>query len=215
MNEFCGVFPATITPMKPDGELDETTFRQILEFNIQAGVHGFWLAGGTGESILLDDEENQRIAKIAVDQVRGRVTTIMHVGAPTTSRGAKLAQHAARVGIDSICCLPPFPYGQTDQEIVEHLRVIAAAADLPFFVYNVPTLTGIEVTPELMTKIQESVPKLVGLKHSAFNLLNVQIFAKMGLSCLIGFGFSDAASSYDRCLGLCRRSAELRARTLG
>ncbi len=63
MNQFKGVFPATITPMQADGRFDEQAFRQVLEYNVAAGVHGFWLAGGTGESVYLDDDENRRIAE--------------------------------------------------------------------------------------------------------------------------------------------------------
>ena len=65
MPDFRGILPAIITPMNADGALNEEAFREVMEFNIQAGVHGFWVAGGTGESILLDDDENMRIAEIA------------------------------------------------------------------------------------------------------------------------------------------------------
>ena len=122
------------------------------------------LAGGTGESVLLDDEENMRIADIAADQNRGRVNNIMHVGAATTKRAAAMAEHAAGAGVEAICCVPPFFYRQTDEAIVQHYRTVAAAADLPMFVYNLPGATGVEITPELMLKIQEGVPQLKGLK---------------------------------------------------
>ena len=138
MAEFEGVYPAIITPMTKDGELNEAAFREVIEFNIEAGVHGFWVAGGTGESVLLEDHENNRIAEIAADQARGRIKNIMHVGAPNTRRAAAMAEHAAKAGVDAICCVPPFFYRQPDEAIVEHYRVVAAAADLPFFVYNLP-----------------------------------------------------------------------------
>ena len=172
--------------MTPEGDLNEAAFREVMEFNIQAGVHGFWVAGGTGESVLLDDEENMRIAEIAADQSRGRIENIMHVGAATTARAVKLAEHAAKSGVESICCVPPFFYRQSDEAIVEHYRAVGAAADLPLFVYNLPQSTGVEVTPELMRKIQDGVPQLKGLKHSAVTFTNVRAFAKMGLHCLIG-----------------------------
>ena len=186
MPEFRGILPAIITPMTSTGALNEEAFREVMEFNIQAGVHGFWVAGGTGESVLLDDEENMRIAEIAADQSRGRIANIMHVGAPTTARAAKMAEHAARAGVEAICCVPPFFYKPSDEAIVEHYRVVAAAADLPFFVYNLPQSTGTEITLELMQKIQERVPQLTGLKHSAPTFANVREFIKMGLACLIG-----------------------------
>ncbi len=186
MNRFRGVFPAIITPMTPEGSLNEEAYRQVMEFNIQAGVQGFWVAGGTGESILLDDAENRRIAEIVADQSQGRVVNIMHVGAPTTARAARLAEHAAKVGVEAICCVPPFFYSQSDRAIVEHYRVVAAAADLPFFLYNLPGSTGVEITPDLMANIQERVPQLTGLKHSAPYVPYVKTFAQMGLACLIG-----------------------------
>ena len=122
--------------MTTSGELNEAAFREVMEFNIKAGVHGFWLAGGTGEGILLSDDENNRIAEIAADQGRGRVKNIMHVGAPTTARAARMAEHAATAGVDAICCVPPFFYAYDDEDIVEHYRVVAAAADLPLYAYN-------------------------------------------------------------------------------
>ncbi len=186
MSDFEGVLPAIITPMDADGNLNEAAFREVMEYNIQAGVHGFWTAGGTGESVLLSDEENMRIAEIAADQNRGRTNNIMHVGAATTARAAKLAEHAAKAGNEAICCVPPFFYRQTDEAIVEHYRIVAQAADLPLFVYNLPQSTGVEITPELMLKIQDKVPQLKGLKHSAMTFPNVRAFAKMGLDCLIG-----------------------------
>ena len=186
MADFEGVFPAIISPMTSDGRLNESAFREVMEFNIRSGVHGFWVAGGTGESVLLDDEENMRISEIAADQSAGRAKNIMHVGAPTTVRAARLAEHAAKSGVEAICCVPPFFYQQSDESIVEHYRVVAAAADLPLFVYNLPGSTGVEITPDLMRKIQDGVPQLKGLKHSAVTFGNVGAFADMGLDCFIG-----------------------------
>ena len=186
MAGFRGVYPALITPMTAGGELNEAALREVIEFNIQAGVHGFWVAGGTGESVLLEDEENMRIADIASDQSRGRIENIMHVGAATTARAVKLAEHAAKSGVEAICCVPPFFYRQSDEAIVEHYKAVGAAANLPLFVYNLPQATGVEITPEMMQKIQDGVPQLKGLKHSAVTFANVRAFSNMGLQCLVG-----------------------------
>ena len=184
--DFKGVYPALITPMDSGGKLNESALRKVIEFNINAGVHGFWVAGGSGESVLLDDEENRRIAQIASEESKGRIKNIMHVGTPTTSRSAKLAEHAAKSGVEAICCVPPFFYGQSDDAIVEHYRVVASAANLPFFVYNLPQATQVDITPDLMQKIKDKVPQLVGLKHSAPYIGPIRQFCKMGLCCMIG-----------------------------
>ena len=186
LSRFRGVFPAVVTPMTAADELNEDQLRSVFDMNIAAGAHGFWIAGGTGESVLLSDEENRRIASIATEQVADRAVTIMHVGAPTTARAAALAEHAARAGAHAICCVPPFFYRRSDEEIVEHYRAVAAAADLPLFVYNLPGSTGVEITVDLMEKIRGGVPQLAGLKHSSVNLLIARQFADMGLSCFTG-----------------------------
>ena len=186
MSKFEGIVPAIPTPMDGQGQIAEEALRKLVEFNIEAGVHGFWVAGGTGESVLLDDGENKRVAEIVIDQGKGRVNNIIHVGATTTTRAAGLAEHAAKVGAEAICCVPPFFYRRSDEEIVEHYRVVAAAADLPLFAYNLPSATRVEIDPPLMQKIQDAVPHLKGLKHSVADMSNLRAFARMGLDAFTG-----------------------------
>lgn len=190
LERFEGLFPAAITPMDEEGDLDEAALEKVLEFNLQAGVQGFWLAGGTGESVLLDDEENMRVASLAVARTAGRAATIMHVGTPTTRRSVRLAEHAARAGADAICCVPPFYYSRSEDEIVEHYRAVGAAAGLPLFLYNLPGMTGVEITLDLIRRIRDGVPQLAGLKHSSSNQPVVHDFAQMGLRCFIGNSMS-------------------------
>ena len=189
MSKFRGVFPAHITPLTSDGKLNESAFREVMEFNIRSGVHGFWIAGGTGESVYLNDEENMRIAEISADQNRGRVQCIMHVGAANTARAAALAEHAASAGVEAICCVPPFFYSPGDEAVVEHYRVVGSATDLPLFVYNLPSSTGVDISVDLMKRVQDSVPQLSGLKHSSPHFSRVRDFADMGLDCFIGSAY--------------------------
>jgi 4-hydroxy-tetrahydrodipicolinate synthase len=174
--------------MTGDGAVDEKAFRVVMEDNIQAGVHGFWTAGGTGESVLLTDDENRRIARAAADQNQGRTNVIMHVGAQTTARAARNAEHAAAAGVEAICAVPPF-FGHPGHEgVVDYYRTVAAAADLPLFAYNLPQATGVELTPDLMKRLQDNVPQLTGLKHSGYDMNNVYLFARMGLRVFTGMG---------------------------
>ena len=124
MSEFRGVYPAIITPMTASGDLNEEAFRVVYEGNVRAGAHGFWVAGGTGESVYLTEAENNRVAEIAADQNGGRVKNIMHVGAATTAQAARQAEHAAKAGVEAICAVPPFFYGVEDEAIVEYYRVV-------------------------------------------------------------------------------------------
>ena len=79
MSEFKGIVAATITPFTSEDELDEAVFGTILESNIKAGVDGFWISGGTGESVLLTEEEVIRTAVISAELCKGRAKSIVHV----------------------------------------------------------------------------------------------------------------------------------------
>ena len=184
--EFKGIIAAIVTPYTSDGEINEEAYRKIVDFNIDAGISGFWVAGGTGESVLLDDDERIRLGELTVDQAKGRAKTILHVGALTTRSAARIAEGAARAGAEAIACVPPFFYHPSDKAIVEHYKTVAAAADLPLFLYNLPSSTGVEITPALAEKIAEAVPQLAGIKHSVWDLNSFRAFVEMGLASFIG-----------------------------
>ena len=76
--EFEGVYPAIITPLDKTNSFKEEEFRKVVEFNIQAGVHGFWVSGGTGESVYVKPEDIKKVIKSAIDQSNDRAKIIAH-----------------------------------------------------------------------------------------------------------------------------------------
>ena len=188
MSTFQGVFPALITPFHRDGTLNEQAFRDVMESCIQAGVNGFWINGGTGESVLLSDEENIRVTEISSDQSRGRIQNIIHVGALTTARAVSMAKAAREANAEAISCVPPFFYRPKDEAIIDHYKAIADAAGLPLFVYNQPKYTGVEITPPLMAELIEKIPLVAGVKHSAPDFHNIRKFSQLGIDVLTGSG---------------------------
>ena len=186
-HQFKGVIAATVTPFTAGGEVNEAAFRKVLEFNIGAGIDGFWVTGGTGEGVYLGDDERIRMAEVAVDQVKGRAKVIAHVGTFTTRSAARIAEGARKAGVDAVSSVPPMFYRPGDEATIGHYRAIGEATGLPLFIYNIPHATGVEVVPPLMEKLIEAVPQLAGVKHSVHNLLNLRAFARMGLTVFTGF----------------------------
>ena len=185
--EFEGVYPAIITPLDNENNFKEAEFRKVVEFNIQAGVHGFWVSGGTGESVYVKPEDIKEVIKSAVDQSNDRAKIIAHVGALTTKLSQDLAYSAADSGAHAICAVPPFFYGPSIETIVNHYKSISdASGNLPFFVYNLPQSTGTEIIPETMKIIKSEIPNVAGLKHSGPKFTDLRGFVKLGLSCFIG-----------------------------
>ena len=165
--EFEGVYPAIITPLDNKNKFNEEAFRKIVEFNINSGAHGFWVSGGTGESVYVDQSEIKKVIKSSVDQSENRAKIIAHVGAITTHKAQVLAESAANSGAHAICAVPPFFYKPNIDTIINHYKAISeAAGNIPFFVYNLPQSTGTEITPQIMKEIMTAIPNTAGLKHS-------------------------------------------------
>ncbi len=187
--EFKGVFPANPTPVYADGRINEKALKNIFEDNLAHGVDGFWVAGSTGEGPVMSEMQREATARVAGETISGKGLSIMHVGAISTESAAKGAKAAKDYGCDAICCVPPFFFRGGDQMTIDHYRRVADAAEgLPFFVYNLPQLTQVETNPDLMEKIVDAVPNVVGLKHSAMNFGDIRLFADMGLKCFSGNG---------------------------
>lgn len=132
--EFKGAFPANPTPVHGDGRINEEALRAIFEENLSHGVEGFWVAGSTGEGPIMSEQQRETTARIAGETVSGKGLSIMHVGAISTESAVKGAKAARQSGCDAICCVPPFFFRPSDDQVVEHYRRVADAAEgLPFF----------------------------------------------------------------------------------
>jgi N-acetylneuraminate lyase len=187
--EFKGVFPAPPTPIGADGRVHEQALRAILEDNMAHGANGFWMAGTTGEGPILTDEQREAVARISAQTCAQRAPVIMHVGAMSTASAVKAAQAARQAGCAAVCCLPPLFFPSSERSRIEHYQAVAdAAGDLPFFVYNLPQLSQVEIGPVLMEKMLRAIPTLKGLKHSASDFAHIRVFADMGLQCFSGNG---------------------------
>lgn len=185
--EFKGVFPAPPTPVTDDGRVNEKALRLLLDDNIAHGCGGFWMAGSTGEGPILSEQQRDAVAEISADQCKDRALVIMHVGAMSQTSATRAARNAREAGCAAVCCLPPLFFPSNQRSIIDYYKAVAdAAGDLPFFVYNLPQLTQVETSPDLMEKLMREIPTLKGLKHSAHNFSHIRVFADMGLKCFSG-----------------------------
>ncbi len=168
-----GAIPALVTPFNAAGEVAEEMLRRLVELHIGVGANGLYLCGGTGEGVLLRAAERKKVVEVAVSQARGRVPVVVHVGCVSTDEAVELAVHAKEAGADAVSSVPPFFYPVSADGIYFHYRRIAESSHLPLFVYNIPSLTGVTVTPAMLTKLME-IPGMIGIKFSSYNLFELR-----------------------------------------
>jgi 4-hydroxy-tetrahydrodipicolinate synthase len=168
---FTGVLPAVVTPFK-NGEVDEESLRQLIEFQIENGVHGLVPCGTTGESATLSHEEHNRVVEIAVDQVKGRVPVVAGTGSNNTVEAIRLTAHAKKSGADGVLMISPYYNKPTQEGLYQHYKKVAESVDIPIVVYNIPGRTAVNIEPSTFVRLAE-IDNIVGVKEASGSMKQI------------------------------------------
>ena len=186
MSIYRGIWPAMLTPFDADGEVDLPAVDRLVDYLLDQGAHGLYLCGSTGEGLLMSVPERQAVTARVMQRVRGRVPVMVHVGAVATRDAVALAAHAREVNAEAVSAIPPIFFPVGFKGLTEHYRAIGAAAQLPLFVYNIPQLAGVNVTPAMVAQLREAIPQVVGMKFTAFNFYEMRQIIEQGLTVMSG-----------------------------
>ena len=162
---FNGALTAIVTPFD-DGEVDERALRELVEFQIQAGVDGLVPCGSTGESATLTHAEHDQVVKIVIEQARRRVPVVAGTGSNSTAEAIRLTASAREAGADGALLISPYYNKPTQEGIYRHYRTIATAVDLPLIVYNIPGRTASNIAPETFARLFD-VRNIVAIKEAS------------------------------------------------
>ena len=168
-----GIIPALYTAYDDEGNVSRGRTAKLVGSLLDAGVHGFFVCGTTGEGLLLDVQERKQVAAAVVGEAKGQVPVMVHVGAMCTRDSIDLARHAALLGASAISSIPPIYYPYSWPETVRYFRDLAAATDVPFYIYYIPQLAGGRIAPEQFVEDLVSLPGVAGMKFSAPQLYDM------------------------------------------
>ncbi|QYY34508.1 dihydrodipicolinate synthase family protein [Ruficoccus sp. ZRK36] len=169
MEALNGLVAAPFTPMGPDGELNLSVIPAYAEMLAQRGVSGAFVCGTTGEGASLSVEEREAVAAAWMKARPEGFKVIVHVGHTAQPEACRLAAHASTVGADAISAMAPFFFRPQDcEDLVEWCVPIAASAPgLPFYYYNIPSMTGVDFSgEEFLTRAHGRIPNLRGIKYT-------------------------------------------------
>ena len=168
MERFHGALTALVTPFI-DGKLDEKGLVDLIEFQIENGIHGIVPCGTTGESATLDFDEHKRVIDLTVKTVNGRVSVVAGTGANNTLEAIELTESAKDSGADAVLSVAPY-YNKPSQEgLYLHFKTIAEAVDIPMILYNVPGRTVIHILPETVARLAQ-IENIIGIKEACGSL---------------------------------------------
>ena len=165
MVEFKGVYPAMVTPLNKDLEIDENGLRYEVDFLIESHVHGLVALGSSGEFPYLTVDEKKRVIDIVVEQTNGRVPVIVCTSSMGTDEVIQLSRYARDRGADGLMINLPIYFPLTDEDVFNHYEAISKAVDLPILLYDFPYVTHLEMSPELISRLSY-IENVVGIKET-------------------------------------------------
>ncbi len=159
------VLTAVVTPFGRDGAVDFERFRELAEHLVENGSDGLVVAGTTGESPNLTDDERVELFRVAVDALRGRGTVIAGTGTYSTAHSVHLTREAHELGVDGFLIVTPYYNKPPPRGIVEHFHAIADVSDRPIVVYNIPSRVVLNLAPETIVELAQ-IPNVRAVKQA-------------------------------------------------
>lgn len=162
---FAGSFVALITPFK-DGTVDVDKLRGLVEFQIKNGTNGLVPCGTTGESVTMEEEEDQLVVRTVIEVAAKRVPVIAGTGSNDTASAIEYTKAAQRLGADGALLVTPYYNKPTQEGLYRHYEAVAAQTDIPLVLYNVPGRTSVNLLPETVARLAR-LDNVVAIKEAS------------------------------------------------
>lgn len=187
---FSGVCTALITPFLDD-KVNYPMAEQLLRRQIDAGVKAVVLAGTTGESATLSDQEKIELIRRSKDFTGNSCTIIAGTGSNSTAHAIDLSKEAEDAGADALLVVSPYYNKATTEGLLTHYLSIAHAVSIPVILYNVPSRTGVDIPVSVYQRLSR-VPNIAGVKEAASDITKIsRIRANCGSDFSIWSGNDD------------------------
>ena len=183
-----GAMTALITPFEERGAVDERALGALVEWQVTEGIDGLIPVGSTGEAVTLTLAERERVVRITVERVAGRVPVIAGAGSNDTAVAIETSRVLAKAGATHLLHVSPMYNKPPQRGLIAHFRAIADASPVPIVLYNVPGRTASNVLPETTLALAEH-PNIVAVKEASGNLAQIDAIIRQrpaGFSVLSG-----------------------------
>jgi len=175
---FTGACTALVTPFF-DGKVNYPMMEQLLKRQIEAGITAVVIAGTTGESPTLTDDEKIELFRRCKEYAGNACKIIAGTGTNSTEHAIALSVAAEKAGADALLVVTPYYNKATPDGLIAHYIAIAHAVSLPIILYNVPTRTGVDIPVSVCQRLSR-VPNIVGIKEANGDITKV---ARIKLAC--------------------------------
>ena len=172
MKEFKGTYTALVTPMKENREVDYDGFKRLVNFQLEQGIDGLVPLGTTGETPTLEEDEEEKLIRIIIDEVKGKVPVIIGAGSNDTKHMSIYVKRALDMGADAALVVTPYYNKPNDSGLLKHFEA-AGAVGIPIIIYNIASRSGRNIPTPLMEKIA-ALPGIAGVKEASGDMAQME-----------------------------------------
>ncbi|HZC31335.1 MAG TPA: 4-hydroxy-tetrahydrodipicolinate synthase, partial [Gaiellaceae bacterium] len=179
------VLTAILTPFNADGSVNVDKFRELAIHLADHGSDGLVVAGTTGESPTLTDDEKLELFAAALDAVGDRASVVAGTGTYDTRHSAHMTERATELGVDGILIVTPYYNKPPQRAIVRHFDEIARATDKPIVVYNIPGRVIVNIEPDTIAELAD-IENVAAVKQANDDLAQAARIVEIGLTLYAG-----------------------------
>lgn len=172
MTIFKGSGVAIITPFTPDNKVNYKKLKELIEWQIEEKTDAIIICGTTGEASTMSKEEKEKAIKYTVDIVNKRIPVIAGTGSNNTEASIQMSKYAESVGVDGLLLITPY-YNKTNSKgLFKHYEAINNAVTTPIILYNVPSRTGVNISPNDLLELSK-LNNIVAIKEASGNISQI------------------------------------------
>ena len=166
------------TPFKEDDSVDYDALLRLVDYQLQNGTDFLCVLGTTAETPTLTKEEKDKIKRLIIERVNGRIPILLGVSSNCTRAVVETLKNDDMTGVDAVLVAVPY-YNKPSQEgIYQHYKAIAEATDLPVVLYNVPGRTGVNMTAETTLRLARDFKNIIAIKEASGNITQMDDIIK-------------------------------------
>ncbi|MBI4357360.1 MAG: 4-hydroxy-tetrahydrodipicolinate synthase [Gammaproteobacteria bacterium] len=188
-----GSIVALTTPFTQQGELDKRAFETLIRFHLDNGTDAIVVAGTTGESPTLTQEEQEQLIDWALSMTAKQVPIIAGTGCNCTRKTIECTKRAEKLGAYAALLVAPYYNKPTQEGLYHHYKAIHDAVDIPLILYNVPGRTASDILPDTVARLS-LLPRIIGSKEATGDLNRVPPLLKKCKNTFLLFSGDDATA---------------------
>lgn len=176
---FKGSAVALVTPFTKENKVNYDKLEELVEFHIKNNTDAIVVCGTTGEASTLDDKEHVATIKCVIDAVNKRIPVIAGTGGNDTEHSIMLSRIAENFGADGLLIINPYYNKGNKSGIKAHFTKIAQSVEIPIILYNVPSRTGVNLSPKVVAELAYGVENIIGIKEASGDMAQVAEIARL------------------------------------